>query len=237
MQVAKLFPLLLTLVSIACVNSPTVLTHGVPNLVKVEANLWRAGQPTTLEQWQYLKSLGITQVVKLNFETEGSDKGAESVGMKVHVLSIQPEGDLDLLDNITHTLVHPDATRLDEAEQVIESGGGVLVHCTHGQDRTGLVVGRYRVLHDGWTKDAAYAEMRKNNFHQALKGLHEAWENFQPPVQKHALWRSLFVREGVASREQYHLNDERLFWDFEGRASLQHREDACDPFVLHAMLH
>jgi protein tyrosine/serine phosphatase len=57
-------------------------------------------------------------------------------------------------------------------------GGGVLVHCTHGQDRTGWVVGAYRVLYEGVSKSVAYDEMLKHNFHEVLHGLHEAWEDF-----------------------------------------------------------
>lgn len=158
--------------------SPTTYNNGVPNLVKVDSGLWRSGQPTTAQQWQTLKSLGITRVVKLNFESEGSDDGAIAVGMTVDVLSIQPEGDQDIFDNIANTFVQPDPARLVEIETAIELGGGVLVHCTHGQDRTGLVIGRYRVLHDGWSKDAAYTEMLANNFHSLLHGLHESWEQF-----------------------------------------------------------
>jgi protein tyrosine/serine phosphatase len=50
------------------------------------------------------------------------------------------------------------------------------VHCTHGQDRTGLIIGLYR-LNEGWTKDAAYKEMLVHHFHSSLHGLHEYWEN------------------------------------------------------------
>jgi protein tyrosine/serine phosphatase len=176
---SSLFLILVSLVLLICGCSPTVYNHGVPNLVQVDPGLWRSGQPTTVAQWQYLKSLGITQVVKLNFESEGSDSGAIAVGMSVKYLSIQPEGGVPLED-IANTFVRPDPERLLEAEQTIEAGGGVLVHCTHGQDRTGLVIGRYRVLHNHWTKDAAYAEMLRNNFHPALHGLHESWEEFHP---------------------------------------------------------
>lgn len=142
---------------------------------------WRSGQPVELDQWHYLYStLGIRHVVKLNFESEGSDQGAVAVGMTLHTASIQPRGDEDLLDAVTNTFIAPDQTMLDLAESVLEQGGTVLVHCTHGQDRTGLVVGIYRVLAEGFSKDAAYAEMLEHNFHPELHGLHEYWERFAP---------------------------------------------------------
>jgi len=158
--------------------SPTTYVHGIPNLAQVESGIWRSGQPTTVEQWRYLRSLGITRVVKLNFEHEGSDDGAKSAGMKVLMVSIQPEGDLDVWDNLAGTFVQPSPLLLTAAVQAIEQGGGVLVHCTRGRDRTGLVVGRYRVIHDHWSPSAAYSEMLRHHFTPALHGLHESWENF-----------------------------------------------------------
>ena len=35
----------------------------------------------------------------------------------------------------------------------------VFVHCLHGEDRTGLVIGAYRMLVERWSFDRAYAEM------------------------------------------------------------------------------
>lgn len=41
----------------------------------------------------------------------------------------------------------------------------LFVHCKHGQDRTGLIVGLHRVLHEGWDSERAYQEMWNYNFH------------------------------------------------------------------------
>jgi hypothetical protein len=57
--------------------------------------------------------------------------------------------------------------------------GNVFVHCEHGQDRTGLAVGCFR-LSQGWSKDAAYAEMLVTGFHPALRGLQGRWDSEQP---------------------------------------------------------
>ena len=47
----------------------------------------------------------------------------------------------------------------------------VYVHCRHGQDRTGLVVGLERVFIEGWDPADAYAEMLKYGFHTYFLGL------------------------------------------------------------------
>jgi tyrosine-protein phosphatase SIW14 len=161
--------------------SPTIYVHGVPNLAKVEDGVWRSGQPLERDQWNYLYStLGIRHIVKLNFESEGSDQGAVAAGMVVHTLSIQPAGDEDLINAVTNAFTGPDQTMLDEAERVLEQQTNVLVHCTRGRDRTGLVIGIFRVKAEGWSKEAAYSEMLEHGFTPQLHGLHEYWENFQP---------------------------------------------------------
>ena len=152
--------------------SPTVYTHGVPNLVQVGPNVWRSGQPKP-EGWAYLRGLGITEDVKLNDEAEGSDAPAVATGIHVNTLTIVPEDDHPI-----STVEEPDGTKIEAAVSIMAvaaPGHGVLVHCTHGQDRTGLVVGRYREKHDKWKKSRAWKEMVANHFHPELIGLVVWW--------------------------------------------------------------
>jgi len=57
----------------------------------------------------------------------------------------------------------------------------VFVHCEDGHIRTGVMTAVYRITHDGWTADQAYAEMKKYHFHcfwrHALKR-HHALKHF-----------------------------------------------------------
>jgi protein tyrosine/serine phosphatase len=182
----KLLVLMMVL-SMGCTK--TGYTHGVPNLVEVEPGVWRSGQPCDGkdatpcdQQWAYLKSLGIKRVVKLNFQDEGTDDGAGRAGLEMVFLPMQPAGDKDVFDNALNTFVHPRLETVDAAVKELAKKDGVLVHCTHGQDRTGLIVGVYRVETDGWTKDKAYAEMLQRGFHPALHGLHEFWEGLALPT-------------------------------------------------------
>jgi protein tyrosine/serine phosphatase len=154
-----------------CSCSPTTYTHGVPNLVQVDPGVWRSGQPTTPAAWAYLKSLGIKRVVKLNFESEGTDDGARAVGMEVLYVPIEPNGDV-------FTVVEkPDAAHVDAAVTALAEGGGTLVHCTHGEDRTGEVVAVHRVRNDHWPKSVAHREMLARGFHEELVGLDAYWQD------------------------------------------------------------
>ena len=156
----------------SCVR--TTETHGIPNLSQVDPGVWRSGQPAGAEGWAYLKSLGVTRVVKLDFEHEASEDGARAVGIEIVYAAFEPD------ENLLHTVEAPDPGNVDLAVAELSKGGGVLFHCLHGQDRTGYVAGRYRVLHDHWSKTAAYHEMLGHGFHPELPGLQRAWDEFAP---------------------------------------------------------
>lgn len=53
-----------------------------------------------------------------------------------------------------------------------EATGPVLVHCQHGADRTGLITAMYRIVYQGWTKDAALDELLHGGY-----GYHPVWRN------------------------------------------------------------
>jgi hypothetical protein len=57
--------------------------------------------------------------------------------------------------------------------------GRVLVHCEHGEDRTGLVIAAYRVRHCGWSKECAMAEALQFGYRKWLNvGLNRTWSEF-----------------------------------------------------------
>jgi len=46
----------------------------------------------------------------------------------------------------------------------------VLLHCIHGSDRTGVVTAAYRIVEQGWTKEAAVDEFLNGGY-----GYHSGW--------------------------------------------------------------
>jgi tyrosine-protein phosphatase SIW14 len=142
-------------------------TNGVdvPHLSEVEPGVWRGGEPTAAG-WSYLKSIGITDDLKLNECSEDEDLGATKNGIWLHYEPIS------LWDQ---TFGAPIKSRVDRAVGDIHPG--TYIHCEHGQDRTGLIVGLYRVRVEGWSKKTAYKEMLAHGFHPALLGLSNAWKN------------------------------------------------------------
>lgn len=144
---------------------PTPDSNGIPNLSMVEDGLWRGGQPN-VPGFAWLAANGFT-IIKLNDDAEGSDLPAETLGMKVY---------REPIDTLQQLLTGPDPKQISTGLRLLQSQPRPLfVHCEHGQDRTGLLIGLYR-LTEGTNKAAAYQEMLQHGFHPALHGLHEYWE-------------------------------------------------------------
>jgi hypothetical protein len=149
-----------------CATGPgDPVTSGVPNLYQVEPGIWRGGQPT-VGGWKYLHDqLGITNEIKLNTDLEASDQPAVDLGITLYWCPI------DTLDQLVDG---PDPQAITAALQRI--GPGTFIHCEHGKDRTGLLVGLYR-LTEGTNAAAAWQEMTNHGYHPALLGLTHYWRD------------------------------------------------------------
>jgi hypothetical protein len=171
----------------ACQSShPPV--HGIPNFgtVSPRHKIYRGGEPPTAESWAFLQSLGVHTVVKLNTEKESHDCGAMALHMKVIRRPINDQQQF---------LGSPDFSKTIDCAVGVMRRGGVFVHCGSdgrskpnsfgaltdtqgGQDRTGLVVGCYRVRVEHWKKAKARNEMKSFHFHaMLLPGLARFWRD------------------------------------------------------------
>lgn len=135
----------------------------IPNFAQVDPGIWRGGQPTTPDAWKDLRALGVSTVIKLN----GDDQ--PDYPLPPCRIVVAP---IDLLEQFVSE--PPAATLMALVHQI---SYGTFIHCSHGQDRTGLVVGLYRVFTCGWAADEAWREMRKYGFHLTEFGLLKAWHD------------------------------------------------------------
>jgi protein tyrosine phosphatase (PTP) superfamily phosphohydrolase (DUF442 family) len=132
---------------------------GVRNAGKISEVLYRGAQPRAAG-FQELKKLGISIVVDLRNtgDKETSEQRAvESLGMR-HV-SIPTSAFFGPTDNQVATFLQLLHDNPDKK---------VFVHCYFGDDRTGVMIGTYRIAEDHWTADQAYNEMRTFHFHRHL---------------------------------------------------------------------
>jgi len=134
------------------------------NFKLVEEGIHRGGQPVNDADWQLIQGSGVNQIVKLNSELTDYERS------KCNDFGIQL-----MVDSIPWTqqiFTEPDLQSITDCVGFIKPG--TYVHCENGQDRTGLIIGRWRVLH-GWTQKQAWDEMIANGFHVTEFGLVKAW--------------------------------------------------------------
>ena len=123
---------------------------GLPNLHRVNENLYRGAQPTA-EGMRELHAMGIRTVVNLRkLHSDKDELGRTPLArerIKVRTLKIN-EGQVERFLRIV-----TDRTKTP-----------VFVHCLHGADRTGAMCAAYRIVVQGWSKAAAIEEMRNGGF-------------------------------------------------------------------------
>jgi hypothetical protein len=147
------------------------------NFLKVTDGIYRGGHPDD-SGLDYLKKLGIKTDLDLEIgdfiESMPADITAEQQGAESRGLTFI---------NTPMSAYEPAlSTRFDDQMNKIlgilqdPASKPIYVHCKHGQDRTGLVIGLERVLIEHQTPQAAHDEMVKIGFHTALIGLEDYFE-------------------------------------------------------------
>ncbi|MBI2604539.1 MAG: tyrosine-protein phosphatase [Deltaproteobacteria bacterium] len=136
-------------------------TSVIPNLRQVSADLWRGGLPGAagIKELAELKIQTVLNVQSTNSEIRAERIAARKYGIRFISIQLAP------------LFFKPSHKRMEQVLSVLLSASGstLFVHCRHGEDRTGFAVGLYRVFVQGWTPDAAYAEMLERGFHPDLE--------------------------------------------------------------------
>jgi protein tyrosine phosphatase (PTP) superfamily phosphohydrolase (DUF442 family) len=120
------------------------------NLYRMEPNLYRSALPDSDAQAQ-LKRLGITTVINFYQRSDASwlqDQEMRQIHLPLRTNRIDDVDVINVLRSIRQA----------------QARGKVLIHCKHGQNRTGLIAALYRVVYQGWSKEQALAEMRNGGF-------------------------------------------------------------------------
>lgn len=105
--------------------------------------LFRCAQPTAADV-QTLRVLGVANILKLNTdEPDEADWPDPQVFLKpLPSVFFDPKLAIECAAEVFNMLEH----------------GGALVHCKYGRDRTGLVIGAFRIIYCGWTLAQVDAE-------------------------------------------------------------------------------
>ena len=146
----------------------------IANFARVSPGIYRGARPSD-EGLAYLKSIGVRTVLDLEIgdwvearpaDIEHEKQAVEELGLAFvarPMSAFQPFVDDDAMNETLAVLADPAA-------------GPIYVHCKHGQDRTGLVIGLERVLGEGWDAIDAHDEMLAAGFHRYFWGLEHYYE-------------------------------------------------------------
>ena len=121
-------------------------------IVEQSSGLLARGAQPDADGFDTLLKLGFDTIYKLNLNKEFGNL-AESQFFHPETVIFDP---------------YPPIFTIPEKEAIIETvetianlinlGDMVYVHCTHGRDRTGLIIGAYRILINKWDFDAVQRE-------------------------------------------------------------------------------
>lgn len=120
------------------------------NLYRMQPDLYRSALPNAVQQGE-LQRLKIATVINFYQRSDSewlSDSSIRQIHQPLHADRVDDADVLQALRSIR------------EAQAL----GPVLIHCKHGQNRTGLIAAMYRIVYQGWSKQQALAEMRGAGF-------------------------------------------------------------------------
>lgn len=137
---------------------------GIPNFAVVAPGIYRGGAPTA-EGLAALRKMGVRTIVDLRIEKKGQEdeaRACKDLGLGRFRIRMGREA--------------PTRKQVDEFLATVDKAPGepVFIHCQHGADRTGAMVGIYRVVRQGWDFARARAEMKKYGFKPWLDELEDS---------------------------------------------------------------
>ena len=160
----------------AAVVTPHVSKHDLPNFHAVTPTLFRGAAPTP-QGLEDLQKMGIKTIIDLRIAPKTVAKEhAQLDRMGVHFINLPMGGDQPPTDKQIEIFL---TTLADPAQQPI------FVHCQHGADRTGTMIGIYREHVAGWPYDKTYKEMLKYGFDPRWTKLSDTARRYAPAATAH----------------------------------------------------
>ncbi|MBI1977328.1 MAG: dual specificity protein phosphatase family protein [Candidatus Omnitrophica bacterium] len=125
------------------------------NFHKVTDGVYRCGL-ISKQAAPLLKELGVKTVVTFDDNLKRVQKERTFLGeQKINLVSIPWSG-----------WDYPDDRVVEQALTLLDSREArpIVIHCKHGQERTGVVIASWRVSRENWPVEQAYLEMKAHGF-------------------------------------------------------------------------
>jgi tyrosine-protein phosphatase SIW14 len=129
--------------------------------------IYRGAQPTDVGI-QDLAHMGVKTIIDMREEKNWIQ----------HERTVASENGLKFISVPLSSLWQPSDQDINTIETALNNPQlqPVFVHCQHGEDRTGLVIGLYRVFTENSDPRTAYQEMHSLGFHKILLGLYSYYK-------------------------------------------------------------
>ncbi len=140
-------------------SAPAVAVHAIGwaqpldkriNLYRMAPGLYRSALPKA-QDWPQLEQLGVATVI--NFYQKSDEQWLRDPRVRQIQLPLRT----DRIDDA-------DVIEVMRSIRQAQAQGPVLIHCKHGQNRTGLIAAMYRIIYQDWSKEQALAEMAGGGF-------------------------------------------------------------------------
>jgi tyrosine-protein phosphatase SIW14 len=146
--------LALAVLAVAQTNSDSRLANiRIKNFGKVDKTLYRGAQPKRRDIAD-LAALGVKTVIDLQQDGEsGEQQDVEAAGMKFYRIGLSDSS-------------WPAPEKTEQFLKLVNDPANqpVFIHCHGGRHRAGTMTAIYRITHDKWSADQAYAEMKQYDF-------------------------------------------------------------------------
>lgn len=148
-----------TMLIVLCVAQAGPLSpqSRIENFGCINTNLYRGAQPRASD-YADLAKMGVKTVIDLQRDGERDEQQlVESAGMKFHRIGLR--------DN-----AWPTSEQAQVFLKIVDDPRNqpVFIHCHGGRHRAGAMTAIYRITHDGWDANRAYAEMRQYGFEKGI---------------------------------------------------------------------
>jgi len=125
----------------------------ISNFGCINETFYRGAQPKGRD-YDDLAAMGVKTVIDLQEDGERNEQQmVEGAGMKFYRIGLSDSS-------------WPSRGKPEQFLKIVNdpSNQPVFVHCHGGRHRAGIMTAIYRMTHDGWTAERAYAEMKQYGF-------------------------------------------------------------------------
>ena len=125
----------------------------ISNFGCINDTFYRGAQPNGRD-YDDLAAMGVKTIVDLQEDGERNEQQmVEGAGMKFYRIGLSDSS-------------WPSRDKPEQFLKIVNdpSNQPVFIHCHGGRHRAGIMTAVYRMTHDGWTAERAYAEMKEYGF-------------------------------------------------------------------------